>query len=555
MNKMATYMLLLTVLVSCAPQIAEETPPLVPLIPPQVEAPGPGGMPLEPLYPAIQPYEPSDDELDIMLRELRGAFDFFWLTANSEQGSPGFGLIPDRMPAGPGISSIASVGYGLAAICIGVERGWITREEGAERVMGTFVTLRDNVEGHRGFFYHFLDIKSAKRVWNCELSVIDTAICMNGVLFAGEYFGGEIKELAHKLYERVEWDWYVNPVTQQFYMGWNNDRFEGAWDVPSEQFMMYFLGSGSPTFPTDGDLFYRFRRPVGRYGSFPDYHYSYINPLFVFQFSHAWYDLRNMEDTAGIDWYKNSVVAVLGNRQYGIDNAERYATGVNDWGFSACDGPGGYSGNYGAPPSMGTLRNDGTVAAYGAAGSIPFMPRHAVPALVHQYGITGLTGEYGLKDAYNLKENWIARDTIGIDKGVAMLMIENYLTGFIWELMGSIPAVQKGIEACELSRIENTSGLLYGAVLGGGRNVGDLLSVEYELYGADGILDISWFVSSDAAGADPVAVSGATDRDYIIRPEDNDKFIFAVVTPTVIKDGQYVGLPGVRSNLTPRILP
>jgi hypothetical protein len=542
MRKMIPLILSFLLLASCiSPPPAASPVSITPSPPAESPAVSP-----EPLDPALQPYVPSEEEIEVMLRELRGAFDFFWLTANSEPGSPGYGLIPDRMPAGPNVSSIASVGYGLAAICIGVERGWITREEGEERVLGTFATLRDNAAGLRGFFYHFLDARTGARVWDCELSVIDTAICINGVLLAGQYFGGESLELARELYERVEWDWYVNPDTQQFYMGYYDDGFRGAWDLPSEQFMMYFLGAGSPTHPTPGDLFYRFRRPVGRYGSGPDFHYTYIGALFVFQFSHAWYDLRGSVDDAGVDWYRNSVIAALTNRQFGIDSAGSFGTGPYDWGFTACDTPTGYSGELGAPPSVGVPRNDGTVAAYGAAGSIPFIPRYAIPTLLHQYSIDGLIGDYGLKDSYNLKENWVARDTIGIDKGVAMLMIENYLTGFIWDLMASIPAVQSGMAACGVRPAENGSGLLYTPVLNGGRNVGDTLSVVYEPAGAAGVRSVQWFSSGDAAGADPRLIEGAEGLTYTIRAEDADRFIFAAVTPA--------GLPGAVSNLTPRIL-
>jgi hypothetical protein len=537
-KKGSLFILVILLLSSCIPP--------QPIASPSLLTPPPESTPAGPFDPDLQAYEPSEEETEAMLRELRGAFDFFWLTANTQPDSPGFGLIPDRMPTGSRVSSIASVGYGLAAVCIGVERGWITREEGLERVLGTFVTLRDNVQGMNGFFYHFLDIQTGRRVWDCELSIIDTAICINGVLLAGQYFGGEALTLANYLYERVEWDWFVNPVTQQFYMGRYDDGFRGAWDVPSEQFMMYFLGAGSPTFPTSGDLFYRFGRPLGRYGSLPEYHHSFINALFVFQFSHAWYDLRRTVDNTGHDWYRNSVIAALTNRQYGIDNAERYGTGPLDWGFSACDTPAGYSGYLGTPPSMGTPRNDGTIAAYGAAGSIPFIPRYAIPALRHQFTIPGLVGDYGLKDSYNLKENWTARDTIGIDKGVSMLMIENYLTGFIWDLTASIPAVQRGMEACGIKPAENDSGLIYGVIVNGGRRVGDTLSLMYELSGTAGIESVAWFFSNEATGADPQPIKGAYGRTYTITPGDADRFIFAVVTPA--------GLPGAASNLTPRIL-
>lgn len=403
--------------------------------------------------PSLQQYAPDKKTLDILLDEEKSCFKFFWETANIDKNSPGYGLIPDRMPSGPDVSSIASVGFGLTGICIGVERGWITREQGAERVKGTLNTLYNNVQQDHGFFYHFIDMKTGKRVWDCEVSIIDTALCLNGVIMAGEYFGGEIAELAEKIYLRVDWPWYTDKGSGKYYMGYSPETgFFGAWDMTAEQMMMYFLGAGSPTNPIDPMMFYMFLRPKKSYGGLPEMTHSPAGSIFVYQYSHAWYDFRNTRDGLGVDWFRNSIIASLSSRQYAIDNAREYKTSEFDWGFSACDGPNGYSGGYGSQPAYGNS-NDGTVPPYGPAGSIVFTPEYSCKSIVHMYEkYPELWGEWGFKDAYNKTKDpmWVAKDVIGIDKGITMLMIENYLSGMVWEYMSKNKYVQSGMKRCRI---------------------------------------------------------------------------------------------------------
>jgi hypothetical protein len=350
--------------------------------------------------------------------------------------------------------SIASTGYGLAAVCIGAKRGFIGFEEAYQRVKGTLLTLRDNLDEYNGFYYHFINIFTGERYKNSEVSVIDTAIAICGALTAGEYFGGEVKELAEQLYNRVDWTWYLNPETQQFYMGYMPETgFFGTWDMTAEQFMMYILGAGSPTHPISGECFYIFERPVGVYGSIPEVIHSPRGSLFVYLFSHMWLDFKGYTDKKGVDWFLNSKYAVLANRQYAVDNAEKYGTGPDNWGFTACDGPGGYTGDYGSPPAF-MWSSDGTVATYVAASSLPFIPEYSISAIKAQYKIPGLVGNWGLKDSYNKSGGklWIGEDTIGIDKGSALIMIENYLTEMIWKLMSGIDAIRLGYKKCGLER-------------------------------------------------------------------------------------------------------
>lgn len=397
----------------------------------------------------------------ILELESKGCFDFFWNEANIDPNSPGFGLIRDRAPGNPNMASIASIGYGLTALVIGVERKWVTYEEAYERALGTLKTLWNNAENINGFYYHFLDMNTAKRYGRCEVSVIDTAILICGVLTAGEYFGEEVNELAEKIYFRVDWDWYVDHKRNLYYMGYIPEHGHfGEWDFYAEQFMMYFLGAASPTKPINPELFYIFTRHRNSYGNYTEFVHTRSGSLFTYQFSHAWYDFRNTRDRNGYDWWENSVLATKTNRQFCIDNSDKFKTlGANSWGLTACDGPFGYTGAYGAPPSQNNNsghQTDGTVPPCGAAGSIVFTPDEVIDSLNYLYkNFPKLWGKYGFKDAYNLDvtPEWYGEDYIGIDKGITLLMIENYRTGLVWDVFMSNKYAKLGMERCGIRKI------------------------------------------------------------------------------------------------------
>lgn len=415
----------------------------------------------EPPVETTEPTEPPrqiNEISDVAELEAERCFAFFWEQANLKEDSKGYGLIDDRAPSN-GFASIASVGFGMAAIPIGVENGWITYDEGQERAEKTLASMK-NLDTVHGFYYHFYTKRTGNPSKGVEVSCIDTALLIAGALVAGEYFGGNVETLAKEIYERVEWDWYVNPRTNQFYMGYNADKeiFSGAWDYYGEQLVMYFLGAGSPTHPVGLKCYNSFTRSKVNYGGYDVIH-SWFGSIFTYQFSHAFIDFRGIEDNKGVNWFDNSINATLASHAYAQEMSAEYKTlGPLSWGFTACDGPDGYSGLYGSAPSgSGSTAHyvDGTVPPCGAIGSFAFTPTLAMETMDYYYETLdgALFGEYGFYDAYNLDsmptKAWIAKDVIGIDKGVSLLMIENYRSGLVWDLFMRCDFMQTALEVLE----------------------------------------------------------------------------------------------------------
>lgn len=401
----------------------------------------------------------------LLLSEMEASFWFFYEQANQDVDSPGYGLINDRFPTNPNLSSIASVGFGLAGIIVGVEYDWITHEEGFERVDKTLDTFTEMDHFH-GFFYHFVDKQTAQRAGNSEVSIIDTALFLAGAIAAGEYFGGSIKEKAHALYERIDWTWYLDKQRNMFYMGYNpGTGFAGHWDFYGEQLILYVLGAGAPKSEhrTSKVVYDSFIRRRTSYGGGETFISSWFGSLFTYQFSHAFVDFRDTQDQQGVNWFQNSVDATIANRQYAIDMSSTFQTfSATSWGMTASDGPRGYSGYYGSKPSGYTddaHRNDGTIPPAGALGSVVFTPELVKRAIVNFESIGGLKGKYGYKDAYNFDQPsiWIAKDYIGIDKGITLLMIANYFDETIWEYFMKNPYVLQGLERIGIEKISETA--------------------------------------------------------------------------------------------------
>ena len=433
--------------------------------------------------------------LDPLVDELQQrTFRWFRDTANPKNG-----LVPDRWPA-PSFSSVAAVGFGLSAYVVGAERGWVTREEARDRVL---VTLRflwnapqgpssTEATGYRGFFYHFLDMETGKR-WgrDVELSSIDTTLCLAGALSAGAYFDRddpaetELRDLATKLYERVDWRW-MQPRPARVAMAWLPESGFGPadWNGYDESMILYLLALGSPTHPaTDGawEAFcstYRWAEHEGQ---------EYVNfaPLFGHQFSHAWVDFRGIRDAfmrgKGIDYFENSRRAVLAQRAYATRNPEGFRGYSADvWGLSACDGPAdgtfavdGRSRKFVTYGARGVSsfwsHDDGTITPMATAASLPFAPEVVLPAVKEMKRRHGehLWGTYGFLDAFNPtfrrtdvptplgkvvpEAGWYATNYLGIDQGPIVLMIENQRSGLFWRLMRRSPPIVAGLRRAGFS--------------------------------------------------------------------------------------------------------
>jgi hypothetical protein len=416
-------------------------------------------------------------------------FQFFWDSAN-----PANGLIPDHYP-GESFSSIAAVGFGLTAYGVGVERGYITREQAIER---TLATLRffdaapqgdseDGDTGYRGFFYHFLDMHSGKRFarWT-ELSTVDTSLLLGGVLFAQSYYDRdtprerEIRTLADRIYRRVDWQW-AQARPPLISMGWTpGGKFiPHDWEGYDEGMLIYVLALGSPTHPVQPDAWAAWTRTYApSWGRFEGQQLLNFGPLFGHQYSHVWIDFRGIRDAwsraHGLDYFENSRRAVIAQRNYAIANPGGWTGyGPNVWGLTASNGPGGFiveghgrheqfQGYTARGAGLGYIVDDGTIAPTAAGGSIAFAPELVIPALEtmkQRYG-KSIYGKYGFIDAFNpsfhvqttlrtgklLPTGWVDTVYLGIDQGPIVLMIENWRSDFVWNVMKKNPYIRKGLE-------------------------------------------------------------------------------------------------------------
>lgn len=382
---------------------------------------------------------------EAFLEEIeRTSFAFFW-----EQASAVTGQIEDRGPANGGkrhnISSIASTGFGLTALCIADHRGWRDSKEIRKRVRTTLRFVMHTVPHEHGFLYHFFDTETGQRVWNCELSSIDTCILLCGALTCRSYFQDrEIRDLATQLYERVDWAWMMNGG-KTLSMGWFPDKsFLGArWDTYCELMMLYLLGIPSPTHPIPKESWNEWKRLDFEFRGVP-----YIGaqaPLFTHQYSHAWFDFRGKRDGFG-DYFRNSIIATKVHKLWCIELAKRFPDySENLWGITASDSASGYTA-WGGPPEMGRI--DGSIVPCAAAGSLPFLPEETLRVLqtVRQKYGDRTWKRYGFVDAFNPLNGWDNPDVIGIDAGITILMAENARTGLVWELFMKNREARLGME-------------------------------------------------------------------------------------------------------------
>ncbi len=390
----------------------------------------------------------------------RSAFDFFW-----NESHPVTGLIDDRT-ASWSMASIASQGFGFSATCIGIDRGYITREQGRARVLkqlrtywwGVQGTAAAGMIGYKGLFYHFLDPATATRAWDSELSTIDTALLMAGVLDVGLYFDQAdsqevaIRDLADSLFRRVDWNFMRNGSVG-IRMGWKpGTGFSGfgLWQGYNEAMILYLMALGSPTYPVPSNAWNYW---ISGYQWQTFYGYSFVTfpPLFGHQYSHCWIDFRDQRDpymqTKGLDYFENSRRATLAQRAYSIQTAPPSFLYTDSlWGITASDypGPGGYLAR-GAPPAQ---NDEGTMVPTAALSSVVFTPDESYAVMHHLWRVyrSLLWGPYGFVDAFKPSFAWWSNDVVGIDQGPILMMIENHRTESIWNRFMQSPYIQTGLQ-------------------------------------------------------------------------------------------------------------
>jgi hypothetical protein len=433
--------------------------------------------------PLINTLDPFFDDIE------KRTFNYFWETAE-----PGTGLVPDRWPKSP-FCSIAAVGFALNAYAIGAERGYVTRAAARTRVLTTLKFLyalpqgpdASSTAGYQGFFYHFLNFGTGLRYGGSELSTVDTALFMAGVLFVSGYFDGDhpdeiaIRKVADDLYGRVNWPWSIEHVPD-IRMSWSPEQLFNIhdWRGYNEGMIVYVLALGSPTHPAAPGTWVSFTSNYyEHWGTLEGQTHLTFGPMFGHQFSAIWIDYRGIKDEfmwpQGIDYFENSRRATLAQRAYAIRNPMDWrGYGPNIWGLTACDGPADYklpylgqTRQFHSYAARGVSRvdtvDDGTIAPYAAIASLPFAPEIVVPAAREMYKKYGshIYSKYGFVDSFNPSfdydvplrhgkrvrgAGWFSTDYLGIDQGPIVAMIENYRSEMIWTVMRKNPYIRAGLQ-------------------------------------------------------------------------------------------------------------
>ena len=382
-------------------------------------------------------------EDDAFLEELQKADFLFFL----EQANPGTGLVRDRADVRAAnqtsVASIAATGFGLTALCIGNRRGWISPADARERAMVTLENLWKKMPTHRGFYFHWANVNTGERVWDSEVSSVDTAILLCGVLTCREHFRyAPLTRLASGIFNRIDWTW-LSEDTSLLPHGWSpeNGFLPYRWDYYSEHMMMYLLGLGSSSHPLPAAAWDAWKRTTFEYDGLR-YIGSYA-PLFVHQYSQAWFDFRGKRDRYA-NYFKNSVIATEVHRRFCLELARQFPDYSDDlWGITSSDSKRGYV-VWGGPPAIGPI--DGTVVPSAAGGSLPFQPQAALRVLKNmksRYGSRAWS-RYGFVNAFNPLTNWYDTDAIGIDTGITMLMAENVRSGYVWNTFMRSPEARQG---------------------------------------------------------------------------------------------------------------
>src|SRR5215471_13353845 len=384
-------------------------------------------------------------EDDLFLNEVEHASFLFFL----EQGNSKTGMVKDRCnvrsPRAGDAASIAATGFGLTALCIGDQRGFISSGDALERVFATLRFLWKKLPNHRGFFYHFANPETGERMFDSEVSSVDTAILLCGVLMCREHFRHPgIRELVDLIFKRVDWSW-LSEDTSLLTHGWTPEIgfLPSRWDYYSELMMMYLLGMGSSEHPLKPETWNAWKRLTFEYDGM-----RYIGsfaPLFVHQYSQAWFDFREKRDKYA-NYFENSTAATEVHRRFCLELSRQFPDYSEDlWGITASDSQQHGYVVWGGPPATGPI--DGTVVPSAAGGSLPFLPAETLRvlrAIRNRY--PNAWSKYGFVNAFNPLTNWYDSDVIGIDTGIILLMAENLRTGFVWDTFMKSPEAKRGME-------------------------------------------------------------------------------------------------------------
>ena len=401
---------------------------------------------IEAAAPAIKAIAPKDSLLDEL--ERRACLYF------REAADPKTGLVLDRARAQGretrSIASIAATGFGLSAMCVGAERGYIARQAAKAQVQRTLEQLAKETDHERGFFYHFVDARTGQRRWLSEASSIDTTWLLCGVMHCREFWADDaIKRIATSIIDRVDWTWMAYG-SDMLCHGWTPEAgfLPYRWNSYAESLAMYLLAIGANSSPIPASSWDALKRPMRDIDG-----YLYIDsetPLFVHQYSHAWLDFRGRRDRYA-NYYRNSQRATEAHRQFCIDLAPKFPWyGPDMWGITASDSRQGYR-DWGSQPGQ----VDGTLVPCAAGGSIAFLPEQCgrvLQTMVDRYGKNVWT-RYGFVDAFQPEAEWWSPDVIGIDLGIMLIMAENSRSESVWNAMMATPEVMRGMDAVGLRKL------------------------------------------------------------------------------------------------------
>ena len=373
----------------------------------------------------------------------KASFQFFW-----EQGSPNTGMVKDRCnlrnPNQLSAASIAATGFGLTALCIGDQRKFVPPGAALERLFATLRFLWKKLPNHRGFFFHFANSETGERMYDSEVSSVDTAILLCGLITCREHFRHPaVAELANLALNRVDWSWLAED-TSLLTHGWTPEVgfLPSRWDYYSELMMLYLLAMGATHNPLPENTWNAWKRLIFEYDGM-----RYIGsfaPLFVHQYSQAWFDFRNKRDKFA-DYFQNSMTATEVHRRFCLELNKQFPDYSEElWGITASDSQHGYV-VWGGPPAMGPI--DGSVVPSAAGGSLPFLPAETLRVLkTMRSKYPSSWTKYGFVNAFNPLKNWYDSDVIGIDTGIILLMAENLRTGFVWDTFMKSAEAKRGMD-------------------------------------------------------------------------------------------------------------